>query len=259
MMITQAEIAAGLTTLGIKPGDHLLVHSSLSSFGQVEGGADAVINALLTVVTGEGIVSVPTLTGSEALSPAHPPEFDPQRTPCWTGKIPTTFMRRPTAVRSLHPTHSVAAIGQDVGWYLDDHLDSISPCDDLSPYGKLAHDERGYVLLLGVSHQSSTIFHHIEEAAGVDYHLQPGLARCKIILPETTIYRHYLLHAYGTPRQFDMMEPLLIERGIQRSIQIGHATAKLIAAQRLTDLTLRCLKTQPRLLCQDNPGTADYH
>ena len=61
------------------------------------------IDALLEAVGPGGTVLVPTLTGNETLSPAHPPVFDPTRTPCWTGAIPEAFRKRPAAVRSQHP------------------------------------------------------------------------------------------------------------------------------------------------------------
>jgi len=87
----------------------VLVHSSLSSLGCVEGGADAVIDALLDVLGPGGTLVVPTLTGTESLSAENPPRYDPDATPCWTGRVPETLRRRPGAMRSLHPTHSVAA------------------------------------------------------------------------------------------------------------------------------------------------------
>ena len=75
--VTKQDIVRGLTRLGVCAGDILLVHSSLSRFGYVEGGADAVIDALLESVRPGGTVMVPTLTGSEKLSAANPPTFDP--------------------------------------------------------------------------------------------------------------------------------------------------------------------------------------
>ena len=49
-VVTKQDIAEGLAALGVRAGDALLVHSSLSRFGHVEGGADAVIDALLEAV-----------------------------------------------------------------------------------------------------------------------------------------------------------------------------------------------------------------
>ncbi|MFN2108441.1 MAG: AAC(3) family N-acetyltransferase, partial [Anaerolineae bacterium] len=52
--ITQEDIEKGLRELGLNRGDAVEVHSSLSSFGWVEGGASAVIEALMSVVGEEG-------------------------------------------------------------------------------------------------------------------------------------------------------------------------------------------------------------
>lgn len=247
--VTQQDIEQGLCRLGLKPGDKVLVHSALSSFGYVDGGADAVIDALLAVVGAAGTVLVPTLTGSEALSPENPPVFDPAQTPCWTGRIPETFRQRAAAMRSLHPTHSVAAIGADAQTLTGSHLDSISPCDERSPYGRLALLGDAYILLIGVTHESNTTLHHIEELAGVDYHLQAQLARAEIVIEGRCVYRHIFLHRYGTPRNFAAVEPLLIERGIQVETQVGSSALKLVQAKSMVEVALRCLCANPRFLC----------
>ena len=52
MKISKEMIKEGLTALGIKPGMKLMVHSSLKSFGEVEDGADTVLDALFEVVNG---------------------------------------------------------------------------------------------------------------------------------------------------------------------------------------------------------------
>jgi aminoglycoside 3-N-acetyltransferase len=248
--ITAGEIINGLRAAGIHAGSKLLVHSSLSSFGRVEGGAEAVIDALLKVVAGRGTVLVPTLTGSEELSPDNPPVFDPVNTPCWTGTIPETFRKRADAIRSLHPTHSAAAIGADAAALTGDHMFSITPCDEFSPYGKLAALPDGYILLIGVHHQSNTTFHHVEEMVGTDYHLQPAFAKAKLVLDSEVIYRHYLLHQYGTGRNFNIMEPIFLERGIQKSFQIGGATLRLVRASDMVAVTARALAANGRILCR---------
>lgn len=246
--VTKTAIIQGLHDLGLHTGCRVLVHSALSSFGHVEGGADIVIDALLEVVGGSGTVLVPTLTGSEALSPANPPVFDPAHTPCWTGRIPETFRQRPEAIRSLHPTHSVAAIGADARRLTSMHLDSVTPCDALSPYALLAAMPDSYILLLGVTHQSNTTFHYVEEMVGVDYHMQPGFARAEIHNNGETLIRHIMLHAYGNPRNFGVMEPVFIERSIQYTTQIGAATARLVVARGMVETTAQCLRANAHIL-----------
>lgn len=248
-VVSRDDVVAGLRRLGMKPGDKVLVHSSLSSFGRVEGGAETVIDALLEAVGPLGTVLVPTLTGDEALSPANPPRFDPVSTPCWTGVIPEMFRKRPGAIRSLHPTHSVAAIGQDAEAFTRDHWQSVTPCDELSPYGKLAGERNGYVLLIGASYQTLTILHHVEEIAGVDYHMQDKPVRAEIVVEGAPVYRHYLLHRYGTPRDFGTLEPLIVERGLQAETTVGKSRLRLIQASGLVETALRCLRANARFLC----------
>lgn len=248
--ITQADIIQSFKAGGLPVGSQVLVHSSLSSFGYVEGGADAVIDALLETVGADGTVLVPTLTGSAALSPDNPPVFDPVNTACWTGKIPETFRRRSNAVRSLHPTHSVAAIGANARALTKDHWYSITPCDAYSPYGKLAQRPDGYILLIGVDYESCTMFHHVEELVGVDYHMQAGFAKSKIIVDGQPVERHYMLHKYGPARNFNIMEPVLIERGVQKTLTIGDATLRLIQASKLVELAVQCLTADPHILCE---------
>ena len=62
--VTKDNIIKGLTSVGLNQGNVVLVHSSLSSFGYVEGGADAVIDALLETVGPAGTVVVPTFSGN---------------------------------------------------------------------------------------------------------------------------------------------------------------------------------------------------
>lgn len=60
-MVTEAEIVEGLRALGLERSSAVIVHSSLSSFGHVEGGAAAVCRALLDPC---GTVLMPAFTWS---------------------------------------------------------------------------------------------------------------------------------------------------------------------------------------------------
>ncbi len=249
--ITSAQIQDKLTELGLSEGASVLVHSSLSSFGHVEGGAEAVIGALLGAVGNSGTVLVPTLTATADHNSSNPPVFDPENSKSWTGRIPEIFRVRPAAIRSWHPTHSVAAIGANAKSLTEDHTFSISPCDECSPYGKLAESENGYVLLIGVDYESMTLLHHVEEIAAVDYHMQKDLANATIVDGNTTIERHYMMHQWGTPRDFNILEPLMIERGVQRKTTIGNSEVRLLSAKGVVEITLKALRSNSRFLCKD--------
>ncbi len=246
--VTRNIIVEGLIRLELQTGSVVLVHSSLSRFGYVEGGANTVIDALLEVVGESGTVVVPTLTGTENHSPENPPVFDPENTPCWTGRIPEVFRNRPDAIRSIHPTHSVAAIGADALELTKAHISSVTPCDELSPYGKLAQLENGYILFLGVDHEVNTTFHHVEEVVGVDYHMQEGFARATLIMEGKRIYRHYMLHKWETVRDFNVMDTIFPERGIQHTTRIGDTDIRLVEARRMVQVTVQCLKADSRIL-----------
>lgn len=53
-MVTKKLLKSALIDLGIEKGMMLEVHSSLSSFGELEGGAETIINTLKEIVTEEG-------------------------------------------------------------------------------------------------------------------------------------------------------------------------------------------------------------
>jgi aminoglycoside 3-N-acetyltransferase len=183
------------------------------------------------------------------LSAANPPVFDPVAQSCWTGIIPETLRRRPHAVRSLHPTHSVAAIGAEAERLTRNHALSVTPCDELSPYGELAALDDAFIALVGVTHESNTTFHHVEEVAGVDYHMQPGLVRATIMIGDRAHTRHIMLHRYGTLRNFSRLEPVFVEQGIQREAQIGNAAVRLVHVPSMVRVTLRALAADKTILC----------
>ena len=66
-MVTEEKLVREFQAIGVQPGMTLEVHSSLSSFGFVEGGADTVIRALKTAVTEEGSLFLPALRLSREL------------------------------------------------------------------------------------------------------------------------------------------------------------------------------------------------
>lgn len=229
--MTGAELVAGFEDVGVESGDHVLVHSSLSSLGWVDDGAEAVIEALLQAVGKSGTILFPTLTGTPEDSRKHPPQFDARRSTCWTGTIPRTALATPDAIRSLHPTHSVAAIGALADWLTRDHQLVRTPCGFGSPYDKLA-SVSGKIVLVGVTQKTNTSFHHAEELAGVPYVLQPEPVDVTLKGPDgkRVKMRQTYLHRWGPKRDYDALEPEMLDLGILRIGQVGETDVRVIDA-----------------------------
>ena len=65
-------------------------------------------------------------------------------------------------VRSLHPTHSIAACGRGAAAYLAGELENNTPCTPGGCYDRL-REVGGKILLLGVSHARNTFLHSVED------------------------------------------------------------------------------------------------
>ncbi len=150
-VVTSADIAAELRRLGIGPGDLVMAHSSLKSFGYVEGGAEAVVDGLLAAVAPGGTVMVPTFNHGRVRV------FDPAETRSQNGAVTEALRLRPEAVRSVHPSHPYAAIGPRAEELTEGNLE-VGTFDPGCPLGKLA-DWGGWIVLLGVGMWSNTCVH----------------------------------------------------------------------------------------------------
>lgn len=247
--VTLSQIVADLETLGIRPGDDVLAHTSLSSLGWVEGGARTVVEAIVTAVGSEGTALFPAHTGHAAISPDNPPVFDVRTAPTLgIGAIPEAARLWPGAVRSLQPTHSVTAIGARAKFYTEGHELCATPCGEGSPYHRLA-SRGGRILLLGCDHGSNTSLHGVEEAAGVRYHMLPGVGMMRITDAEG--HERSLagrFHRWGVPRDFMRLDAEMTARGIQRIGRVAAATARLVEAGPMWNFVLERLREDPAIL-----------
>jgi len=165
-MVTQTDIENSLIEVGLNAGDTVLFHSSLKSFGQVDGGAEAVISAFLNIVTGSGTVVVPTFCQKNFDDAYKTWHIDK---PSDVGYITEVFRKMPDAVRSNQATHSVAAIGKKAEFYTKEHGNSgkrqgiygDTPFAADSPWQKM-YDDNALVVFLGVGFESYTFKHLLE-------------------------------------------------------------------------------------------------
>ena len=244
--LTVDDLVAAFRELGLRPGDDVLVHGSLSSLGHVEGGAGAVCEALVRAVSPGGTACCPTITGHRRYSRANPPRFSPEDG-CWTGAIPEAMRKRPDAIRSLHPTHSVACVGPRARDLAAGHERSWTPCGPDSPYVRLARSG-GRILFIGCDLECNTTFHSVEELAGLGYVCQKTPVDAVVLTPggEETISMK--IHLYGPERNFSRAAPLLEEAGALKRGKVGEADCLLVESGPMVELVLGRLREDPEFL-----------
>lgn len=162
-MLDRQSLEKAFSAMGIRPGMHLMVHSSLSRFGYVVGGADAVLDALMALLTPEGTLMLPSFNHNACYDAGE--LFDICKTPTTNGIIADTFWQREGVLRSINPTHSFAAWGKNAVRYTQAHH-KVSTMGQGSPLHLLMQDG-GYCLLLGVGYHSNTFHHCVEMCENV--------------------------------------------------------------------------------------------
>lgn len=235
-MINKEDIKRSLSLLDIQKGDIVLAHSTLSSIGYVDGGADAVIDALLETVGKKGTIVMSSLTNWDKA-------FDSKTSPSAVGKISETFRKRPDALRSLHPVHSVAAIGKDAAYIVAGHDQCETGCGKGTPYMKI-YELGGKIMLLGVDMDRNTFMHTIEEEANVNYLL-------KIDIPAPTYIENWenktipLIKFPPGHRDFISFTSQLRKGNAIVEGMIGNAVVKVMDARKTYEIGIALLQKDP--------------
>lgn len=161
--VTREDVVRSLREVGLREGDGVFLHSSLSRFGKVEGGSGTVLEALEEVLGPEGMIAMPAfpLVGGTLEYLSTDPVFDVRSTPSTMGALTERFRSSPGVARSLHPTHSVAARGPGSEELLEGHAEAATPFGEGTPFARMI--ERGMVQVwFGVGLRIFTLYHAFE-------------------------------------------------------------------------------------------------
>lgn len=233
------KLVADLLALGVRPGGALLVHASLKSLGSVPGGAESVIRALLAALGKGGTLLMPALT-YESVTPLNP-VFIQNQTPSCIGIIPETFRLRPGTRRSLHPTHSVCAVGPLTEELLLPHAQDTTPCGPNSPFRRLP-ELNGQILMLGCGLEPNTSIHAIEEIVEPPYLFDPPLRYTLTDESGHTFEKEYIPHNFiGWQQRYERVAEILSEPAL-RAGRVYGAQAHLIEASGLWEAALGQLR-----------------
>lgn len=260
--VTVDDVAAGVRSVGIGPGDLVMFHSSLSALGHVVGGPNAVIDGFLQAVAPDGTVAVPTLwwNGTQDLA-----DWDYDNSPSYPGLITETFRQRPDSIRSNNPTHSVSAIGPRAAELTADHGKyGLRPCmygdgafAEASPWERFYLWDATYCFL-GVDFTVNTMGHYCQcrliewalEQAPPEKHdaLLAQISRWQSIVD------YYNASREDPPRKVEFVWPSfsfkemgehLASLGLVRFGQIGSATIRAISSRQMVDNILAAVIAEP--------------
>lgn len=174
MLVVYRDIVTALRPLSLNRVP-VLAHVSLSAFGEVRGGVDTMLGALISSVGG---LMMPAFTYNTMIIPEEGPEdngiaygsghdlnrmaefYQPDMpVDKMMGETAEALRKYPQAVRSMHPVLSFSGLGVDAA------LHKQTLCNPLAPIGALA-EQGGWILLMGVDQRVNTSIHYAEKLAG---------------------------------------------------------------------------------------------
>ena len=161
-----------LNEIGLVKNDNVFVHSSLGMLNLSFPSYEA-LKIILNVIGGDGTFACPTYPKISSYKFLTSGEiFNVKKTPTYTGILNEFARRHKNAVRSLHPTKSVVAIGPLATAITSGHNLSPYPYDYNSPYYKI--NEYGFkVVGLGVQSTYLSAVHAVDDTIRERYPVDP--------------------------------------------------------------------------------------
>lgn len=248
-MLTFRDFITGLRRLEIDQSRPVIVHTSLSAFGEVHGGAETVLGALSSAFNS---LVMPAFTYKTMIIPeVGPPDNaisygsgrDTNRmaeiyradmaADKMMGAVAESLRTHPRAFRSSHPILSLAGINARP------ILDPQSIKEPLLPIQKISEQE-GWVLLLGVDQTVNTSIHYAEQLAG-----RRSFTRWALTVRGVIPCQRFP----GCSDGFEQLTPRL--EGFIRKVELGATVIQAIPVVRLVDAVGEMLKENPlALLCE---------
>ncbi len=256
-MITKNQLLKEIEALGIKPDDTLMVHSSMKSIGEVDGGADTVLGAFIEYMK-PGLLVFPTHTWKLIANDRI--VFHPETDPSCVGVLSNLFLKRPGVKRSLHPFESVGALGTGAEDFISGEECRDTPCAREGCYGKL-YDRKAKILFLGCSMSKNTFLHGVEEWNHIANRLTDEPRNCKTELADGRLLdcpvRFCQSPIGDISVNYGKMELPFLLTGIALKGKIGNAVSVLCDAVLMADLTSFLLSKNPDLFLDSNPVPID--
>ena len=233
-MVTKVDILKILSEFNAPRGSVVTVHTSLKSIGEIEGGGQTLLDALIEYFTADGgLLVIPTHTWAN-LDIEGAITLDLCKDFTNLGVLPTLALRDGRGVRSLHPTHSVVVFGGGAEAFArcDGDTDTFASPDGC--YGEL-YRRGGHILLIGVGNDKNTFIHCAEEMLRVPNRNASKKIKTTVRHPDGSIEERMLYPMYteGTDdisEYFPKFDAAFSHLGIERRAKLGNAEIRLLSA-----------------------------
>ncbi len=272
-MHSRSGLTRDFQSLGVRPGDTIMVHASVRAVGEIAGGPDEIHLALKDALTSDGTLlmyaSCPRYVdevGRGNLSPeqeaevlAKLPVFDAgtARSARDNGTLVEFLRTYPGSSVNDHVVRFVAWGGQA------DHLLAGQPWDFAFGHGSVLHrfvELDGKILMLGADHDTVTFLHHAEHIVDIP---DKRIVRFKVPVMENgaRAWRDMAevdsssngAHANWPDRAFArILDTQLAESG-NRGGLVGDARCHLVSARDLLEFALPVMR---RMAADSRVGNA---
>ena len=238
-MITRLDILADLNKVATPPGAVVTVHTSLRAVGEIEGGGQTLLDALIEYFTADGgLLVIPTHTWAN-LDIEGAITLDLTKCETNLGVLPTLALRDGRGVRSMHPTHSVTVFGEGAEKFAECDFATETFASPDGCYGEL-YRRCGYVLLIGVGNDKNTFIHCAEEMLGVENRNADKRIKTTVRHPNGSVIERMLYPMYteGTDdisRYFPKYDDAFKHLGTEWRGRIGRAEVRLLSAVGIKD------------------------
>ena len=240
------DLREALLKVGVTPDSNIFVHSGIGNIGIIEGGRKKVFETLLELIDIERsniLFPVFSYTPTVLKYLKSNPVFDVKKSPSYMGSLTQYALKSGMGKRSLHPTHSVLAIGRDEEWLTNTHHLDIYPFATKSPFYKHLKLKKPRILLLGVDMESVTAIHVIEDLLKRKFPVKVYLdrvfrVRCvdyngKTFTVKTRAHTPFIHLARKTGRFWNILR---LQNAISGHVKIGLSSITLIDAKKFHEI-----------------------
>lgn len=246
-MLIRSDVHSFLKNLGIKSSDTVVMHTSMKALGEVEGGCDGLIDFFKSHLC-DGLFVIPTHTWASVGHRVF--EYDPKSSVPCIGALPTVAAFRPDGVRSLHPTHSVAAFGNRAAEFVKGEEKSTSPCPVGGVWSRF-YDENAKILLVGVGMNRNTYIHAIDEKIDLPDRLTPPV-HITVKDGDNSYETDFRRHSSGTGSEnFGVFEKPLAKLGAITYAKLGNADVMCVDARKCTEIIEHLWRKAEYHLCKE--------